>query len=377
MLMSKMFDDDALVSVQIGIERKQPNITGRALASAILSGGIFQIPTPVTKALAEFVAHSFEMGDFGALVYGKWRIGKTSASRWTIKLLGKLTKCRIPWTEIPFRRMSNVPEREFFAYFLMRAGHPYKSGTIGDLKTRLSEMFIKHALASELRTYVLFIDEAQYLKQIHYEWLLNISNEMNEEGCRLFCLLTGSAKLLQVKAELEFTGQEQLVARFLLPEFEVLGIRSLDDILACLTGFNNHQWPPHSGQTIPQLFIPELCAAGFHLQQLGPRMWAEFQAIMNLNPSETQSVHMWYFTRAMLTYLSRRSELEINDSDDELLIHAVRTSGLLESIRMNNRLEKEGEDADDSEQVRAQNRPRKGRKAVVNRASERCGRGRR
>ena len=48
---------------------------------------------------------------------------------------------------------------------------------------------------SPIRTVVLFFDEAQNLQEEHYHWLLNVSNEVEARGFRVFCLLVGQHAL--------------------------------------------------------------------------------------------------------------------------------------------------------------------------------------
>lgn len=304
----------------------------RSLSMSILTGGCFQVATPVAQELLAHLLNWLSLGDYGGIVTGRPRLGKTSAARWAIKQLPKTLGFDVPWTEISFRTHVSTSERGFFRYLLRRADHDYKSGTAGDLRDRLTELLISRASQAGSMMYILFIDEAQAMDDIHYEFLLNISNEMDSAKCRLFCLLAGQNELLKKKAELMGKDKEQIVARFMLRSFEFRGLCSEAEIAFCLEGFNNLVWPQNAATRLPQIYVSQLCAQGFRLQDLSQEFFARFQEKWE---RQTQViVPMWYLTRAMLFYLAEQQKSRKEIFDKRLLDQSVEQSGFAESLQM-------------------------------------------
>lgn len=198
-----------------------------------------------------------------------------------------------------------MAEGAFFQYLLRCVKHKhYRSGNRGDKRDRLSEYLISRAQRSKLRTFILFFDEAHRLTIDHYDWLLSVANELDAKGLRLFCLLVGQAPLLDVKAALSETNEDQLVERFMLGEFAFRGIHSATEAAGCLGSFDATVYPVGGGKRFPEHYAPELCESGFHLQDIGQLFWEAFcDTWTSAKLQGTPTVPMAYFTRAMLRLL--------------------------------------------------------------------------
>lgn len=249
----------------------------RSVVARTLAGRAFQVNTVVSSEFLALLQEWIEEGSHGALVYGRPRLGKTCGSRWALKQLSRLIGCHIPCYEVPVRRNAADSDRSFYQHVLSCVGHRHPSqGTNPEKKDRLSRFLISKATRSELKTVVLLWDEAQLLSDADYLRLLTLGNELDKEGCRLFCLLVGQPELEGKKKELIESGMEQFVSRYMVREMEFRGLCSEEEVASCLAGFDSTEYPPGQGTRFPEHFIPEACEQGFHLENLAPFFWKHF-----------------------------------------------------------------------------------------------------
>lgn len=279
----------------------------RRLSTRVLAGRAFQINTPVASTYLCLLREWIETGAHGAIVFGPPRLGKTMATRWALKALPSLLGCSVPWAEIPVRNQRVASERAFFQHMLRSVRHRYyASGSAADKRDRLTEWLTVRAQRCEVNCVVLFFDEAHDFQEDHYKWLLNMSNELDANGCRLFCLLVGQPELIETKNALLDHGKEQFVGRFMVRSMEFRGLTSAREVTECLTSFDNTEYPARSGLRFPEHYLREACAAGFHLQELAPALWAAFEDQWIHAPLPAPAmVPMHYLTAALVLLLNR------------------------------------------------------------------------
>jgi len=110
--------------------------------------------------------------DPGAIIYGEARIGKTIA----IDCLE--TMLRHEYGEgLPIFRLNMTShilnEKNFYEQFLSDIGHAFNKGTAFDKKERLINLFTFCAMEAKCQRIILFIDEANYLEEREYAWLMD------------------------------------------------------------------------------------------------------------------------------------------------------------------------------------------------------------
>ncbi len=244
----------------------------------------------------------------GAIVYGNPRLGKATASRWCLMQLQGVMG-RVPWLEVPLRNQRLATEREFFQHVLYCAKHrQYAQGTGGDRRDRLAKWMIERARRSAVNAMVLMVSEAQQLTTQHLHWLLNLDNELDMRGLRLFCLLEGQPALKQKKVALIEEGFEEIIGRFMLPEHQFTGLCSEDEVRDVLQQFDVTEYPLGSGQSFVANFIPLAVDGGFKLASVAPAAWAEVSAVSRKEGLKDVMVPMAYLTMFVTGLLMRLSE---------------------------------------------------------------------
>lgn len=318
-----------------------PSIEGddfrlRKILTRVMAGRAFMIKTSPAASYLVKMKSWLTTGSHGAMIYGRPRLGKTMATRWVLRTIRELIGY-VPSIEVPIREQRVASEREFFQHILHCARHRfYDVGSAGDRRDRLAEWLVNRACRSPVNAAVLFFDEAQLLTEHHYRWLLNIDNELDMRGCRLFCLLVGQPKLSETKITLIDKGMEQIVGRFMVREYEFPGIRSLDQLTDSFTEFNNTEYPAGTEMMFPANFIPQAVSGGFTLQILAPATWAAFQLRwLEAGIDERFEIPMHYLTAALTEMLDSLTSFDVPmlQVKDELIKKCVAASGYSESLR--------------------------------------------
>ena len=307
------------------------------LSTRLLAGRAFLIKTPQSAFYLKQMNSWLTTGSQGAVIYGRPRLGKTSATRWILRMLQNIIG-NFPAVEIPVRGQNVASEKAFFQHLLtcIKLRHAM-IGTAGDKRDRFSQWLINRAVRSPINGAVLFLDEAQLLQDHQYDWLVNISNELDKNGCRLFCLLVGQTELIEKKNTFINEGREQIVGRFMVRELEFSGITSEIDLISTLREFDQTIYPNGSNKFFAESFIPLGVEGGFKLASLGPGMWQTFEKLwLEQGLFGRINIPMHYFTSSLIYTLNSMVPKDKNNLSisHDVLVNAVSASGFNESLRI-------------------------------------------
>lgn len=286
-------------------------ITTNILVSRVLAGRAFLVKTPACIEYYTRLKSWFSMGIQGAIVYGRPRLGKTSGSRWVLGAI-QMVFGKIPYVEIPIRKQHLHNEGAFFQFMLKCCKHKYYNrGTVADKRDRLFEALLARARRSSIRMVILFIDEAQELEELHYQWLRNISNELDSAGYRIFCLLVGQKELIEKRKSLLVEGMEQIVSRFMTEVLMFSGLRNIGELRSVLNGFDLAVYPAENGRPFPGYFAPLAYAHGWRLEDLAEQIWSDYESCWNdLSIAFPIEVGMQYVTSTVTKILELASECD-------------------------------------------------------------------
>jgi len=118
-------------------------------------------------------------------------------------------------------------ENTFFAGLLTAVRHPAEpAASKASLRTRIVHKLRQVTDTLGDNKVVIFIDEAQHLREIEYEWLRDLHDDLENSDVRLFTFLIGQHQLLAQKAALQAQDKEQIVARFMIEELAFKGLAS-------------------------------------------------------------------------------------------------------------------------------------------------------
>jgi hypothetical protein len=260
----------------------------------------YRIPTPSIAALRALIDECLLLYVTGAAIDGRPRIGKSYA----IEFLRRDLLARYPNLSV-YRLRCRKPqapsENAFFSALLNAANHAAPDGSSrAALRGRLIHKIRQVAEQRQDHRVVLFADEAQNLREIEYEWLREIHDELEEKELRLFVFLVGQPQLLAQKSAFQAQGKEQIVARFMIEELHFRGITSAEQCASCLRAYDRGEYPPKSGWTYTRFFLPQAYAAGLRMETEAAMVWAAFEdAHIRAALSGDLEIPMKYFTTAV------------------------------------------------------------------------------
>jgi len=169
-------------------------------------------------------------------------------------------------------------ENTFFAGLLTAVRHPAEpAASKASLRTRIVHKLRQVTDTLGDNKVVIFIDEAQHLREIEYEWLRDLHDDLENNDVRLFTFLIGQHQLLAQKAALQAQDKEQIVARFMIEELAFKGLTSEAKCAAVLGAYDTSgEYPAGSGWCYTRFFVPRAYSAGLRLAESAPRVWRAF-----------------------------------------------------------------------------------------------------
>jgi hypothetical protein len=72
------------------------------------------------------------------------------------------------------------------------------------------------------------------------------------------------------------SGDEQIVARFMIEQLQFSGVQDAAEAATCLAGYDQTRYPEHSGPSFTGFFLPQGVAAGLRLEDCGADLWNAF-----------------------------------------------------------------------------------------------------
>ena len=245
----------------------------------------------------------------GAMLIGNSRFGKTYAARWIARMM-KEDYPKIVTVTFGCERKKRPVESAFFENILEASEHDeIYSGTTGAKRGRLINFLTEKVTRSGQNLMVFFIDEAQRLDSIEYEWLWDIHDKLERRGIRMITFLVGQQKLLNQKSALKEQGDHQIVNRLMVDELRFHGVRSAEEVASCLAGYDESCFPVDSDWTYTRFFLPRAYEDGLRLAKDAHLVW---DAFVNAHESAgfrfAIDIPMAYFSRAVEIALMDYSE---------------------------------------------------------------------
>jgi hypothetical protein len=219
----------------------------------------------------------------GAIIYGDTRLGKTRCIEYVEKLIQYDLKDQFQVFRYNCQKFNNKPsEDNFFKFFLRDVGHLlYESGTASAKRDRLFKYLLSEGKMSTRKHILLFLDDAQRLNNIEYEWLMDIFNELDRYGITLTSILIGQLELKHRRDSFIFSDMRQIVGRFMTHEYNFRGIKDISSLEYLLAGFDySTEYPESSNWCYTRYFFPKGFAFGNRLENFTEQLWGLF---INLN----------------------------------------------------------------------------------------------
>lgn len=241
----------------------------------------YKVSTNPINEMAEKVYYWMESGVPGGIIYGRPRLGKTSAAQYIMKIIPELFNEKIPATIGSCPYNSSGRESAFYSFLLNTLKHPVPNrGYAEDKRIRIIKYISCLVNESGQNKFLLVLDEAQNLAEYQFDCLMNIYNELNYSGIQLHTVLVGQNELKARKTALLQSGYTQIVGRFMLDEYQFRGIKNENDFSVILKSYDEDSiYPIDSDCTFTEYFFFEQYQQGFRLNNFVEELFTAFRDI--------------------------------------------------------------------------------------------------
>lgn len=256
----------------------------------------FNIATSAILLLQRDINKWIMNGTPGAIIYGRPRIGKTSAIMYIASALKAKYGIELPI--FVYNATEHTPKDKFFySEFLKTVGHAeFDKGTVSVLKDRLLNTLMTRACNTKYKKIILFIDEAYNFSEKDFTWLMDIYNNLYLKDIHMTVILVGSEELKARKHALILAKQHQIVGRFMVEEVNFRGITNAKDIAICLLNFDKPLKFKEDSIILTEKYFPDAFKDNLTLASCSEILMGEYTSIMKeMNIPLTSDIPMMYF----------------------------------------------------------------------------------
>ena len=281
----------------------------------------YTIITPGMEKVLAVVAEWIRSGVSGATIEGDTRRGKTRCRRFMARMLPTAFP-RMPVCWMLAHACDNPSERVFYGEILKALKHPmWNDGTAVQRRDRLLESIVSLVQSAGQARIVLLVDNAEYLREPQFHWLVGIFDELDERGIELFTFFFGQRELSRIREDLRRAKLGHILSRFLDDRIEFHGIKSAGELKDCLSCYDvKSQFPEGTDWSFTRYYLPDAFAKGWRLAQLAKQFWAAFEEVHRHGATTSAlEIPTKHFVRSVEKFLL---SVQISPTGDPVIAHA-------------------------------------------------------
>lgn len=168
-----------------------------------------------------------------------------------------------------------------------------------DLRNQIVNLMMEKAEKSRLRRIILIMDEAHRLTEFHFNWLMDIYNQLDREKISMSVISVGQEELLGRRTFFLEQKKSQIIGRLMTHEHRFFGLTSLEEIkrvLRCYDSPDISSYPEDSGWSYTRYFFPEGFDKGHRLEKDADTIYQQFMALQReYGVSSDLEIPMKYF----------------------------------------------------------------------------------
>lgn len=290
------------------------------------------LETPMIQNLRDQLHRTILTGRSGANFMGMPRVGKTWALEQIEGTLVDRMNRPVPTLFVTMPSMTNPSIKQ--VHFTLCADLDLKPSASAKEKPLLISLAMaigEKAKKTNSKSVVLLVDEIQNLAPEQFEALSDLFNQVALLKVKLILITMGNAcekgkKLLKA---LKHKNYKHIRGRFFVDSYEFSGIRSVEELKACLASYDNS--PHERGKSVLQLAVPEAYLSGWRLEAKADEIWAvyaKYQKALELDcwPMQFFTAAITLLLMDMLPYFGVSGKTSLSS-----MIHqCIDASGLLE-----------------------------------------------
>ena len=244
--------------------------------------GDYVIPTVATEAASKFVGDVVRTRLPGCIIHGKQRFGKSRSILQTIADLQQAFGSKLVVILIQTEFFEEKPRESWhYAYCLKCIDHLLSDeGKPAELKERFQQAIVTQVAASGQRRVVLIYDDAQFLWEHQYGFLMNDYNYFERKKVKPTYVLVGQDELMLQRQSFILANRQQMVGRFMVRFMEFHGVRNVDDMKDVLISYDERsEFPEGSGTSFTEFFFPAAFGAGWRMSSLAGRIFKAYKKL--------------------------------------------------------------------------------------------------
>jgi len=295
-----------------------------------------KLPTPAIKGSFQVISSAIIHHFPGACFAADSRFGKSYAIAVLMQTLPHSFP-DLPIYSLNAKRHDRPSERAFYTDILHDCRHGVaESGTASARRTRLLNMWISRAQASNSDRLLLFIDEAQNWDEFYYTFLRDLSNDLGSHDIRMLVVLFAHPSLLVVRTSLLSRERTDLIGRFMMQPMRFRGVASSSDlaeIARCYDDSTISEFPAGSGISYSRFFRPDAYRDGWRLENEVEQCLAAFSTAAGKQSGQLQ-IGMQWVANAVRSYFYSHWDAEHGKpfEDGDIWETAVRNSGYITTL---------------------------------------------
>lgn len=245
-----------------------------------IESGSYIIPTPEIEFMFEKIYSWISKRAPGGIVYGRPRIGKSRALKFIVTHLPKIYGDELAVFSVRCKKHSVANDNTFYQEILSDLKHRHaKSGKAVDKRERIVNFFIEQGQRTGVNRVILFLDEAHRLTSTHYDWLMDIYNDLDAADVNFTLISVGQKELIDLRSTFLHTKKSQIIGRFMVHEHQYLGIKNQKEIKKCLNGYDESEYPEYSGCSYTRFYFPDAFDQGERISVFSSELFKIFKEL--------------------------------------------------------------------------------------------------
>ncbi len=245
------------------------------------------------------------------------RTGKSHMIDYFIQHHPRFLKTTIPCFKFTMWSTEGAPpasKASFHTELLRLLRYPdYTKGTGIEKFGTVIGLLVTEAKRLQESRLLLFIDEAHRLRKAEFGFLVDIFNELRNNGIRQKTVLLGQPELRKKRSQLK--GEAQIIQRFIPRLFEMRGVYSPEGLERIVRAIDDEtEFPADSGWTYTYYYVPLAYENGFRLQGSNSILWEALEDAAReckLGVLEFTMQTVMEFLTELLLNLSRIDEADL------------------------------------------------------------------
>ncbi|KOY16703.1 ATP-binding protein [Paenibacillus xylanivorans] len=309
-----------------------------AIGTHPIEVGHYMLPTKEVLRLMENLKKIVTNRLPGMIVYGRPRLGKTTALKFALENLPNFINAPIPIFIANSNTYRFPSEEKFYSDLLYDFDFPFVSRRKpGELRNQIVNLLKEKAETSGTRRVIVIMDEGHNLTEAHYQWLMDIYNQLDRAKISMSIISVGQEELLSRRTFFLGQRKSQIIGRFMTHEHRFFGITSLEDIRSVLHCYDSpeiSEYPENSECSFTRYYFPEGYDKGQRLEKDAGIIYRQFMDLRREHGVKSKlEIPMEYFTYAVENALkifgTHGDQLEWITSQQWL--EAIKLTGYIES----------------------------------------------